>query len=98
MMAEAMRKLRSDYFITPYERRSGTIWHYHLPNGREIGVYLLLWNVARLYVGDIADDRWERGYDYGSPEEAVAAAEAWFDTDKPPPGPWIREHGEERKK
>jgi hypothetical protein len=68
------------------ERRAGSIFHYHLPNGREIVVYPLLYGEARLCTGRIDRDHFERGYDYRTTQEALDAALAWIDTTTEPPG------------
>lgn len=87
----ATKLFRGDYAITTSERREGTLLHYHLPNGREICIYPLLFDEFRLCTGRIDSDSWEKAYDYGTYEDAELAAMRWTDTEQPPPGPWIRE-------
>lgn len=78
------------YAITEDEARPGTVWHHHLPEGREIGVYPLLFGEGRVFTGFIEYDNWNRAYDYRTVEEAVEAAKGWINTSKPPPGEFIR--------
>lgn len=81
--------------ITEDEERVGSLWHYHLPGGEEIVIYPLLYGEARLCTGRIDRDHWDRAYDYKTPEEAIAAAEAWVDTEQEPPGQHIRSYDQE---
>lgn len=78
------------------ERRAGSILHYHLPNGREIVVYPLLYGAGRLCTGRIDRDTFERSFDYETLQEAVDAALHWWNPDEQePPGHIVRRH--ERK-
>jgi len=91
-------KLGPHNTVTWPEERPGSLWHYHLPEGREIVVYPLLYGEARLCTGRIDRDGWERAFDYKTTEEAIRAAEAWVDIDQPPPGEHIRRYDDERGK
>ena len=91
--AEFLRKsLEGEYGIGDDEERPGTVWHYHMPGGLEMGVYPLLYGEGRLYVGRKSHDAWDRAFDYQTIDEAVEAAKGWFDIWGDPPGDWIRQH------
>lgn len=70
--------------------RNGSIFHYHLPEGREIVVYPLLFGEAVLCTGRIDRDSWEHGYYFRTRQAAVDAAMAWTDTTEAPPGDWYK--------
>lgn len=36
-------------------------------------------------------DEFEKGYTYGTVEQAIDAALGWFNHNEPPPGDWIKE-------
>lgn len=88
----ALKSLRGDYAITEDESRVGSLFHYHLPDGREIVVYPLLFGEARLCTGRIDSDSWQRGFDYPSARDAIDAAYAWTRPEEDPPGNFIRKH------
>lgn len=82
--------------------RSGAVWHHELPDNKELVVYPLLYGQAKLCYGTMRKrrvpaggrpltDEFEKGYTYGTVEQAIDAALGWFNHNEPPPGDWIKE-------